>query len=93
MGPPSVRRRPDGIVQIRPRPLWRCVAGPVPAALLALFAGITLVMAGLIAAVAAAPLTTAVIGGSAALGLWAVRWMRTPVAAEVPVTSPPRDAA
>jgi hypothetical protein len=63
MGPPIVRRRPDGIVQIRPRPLWRTVAGPVPAVLLALFAGIALVMAALIAAVAAAPLTAAVIGG------------------------------
>jgi len=69
-----LRRRPDGIVQIRPRPLWRAIAGPVPAALLGMLLGCGLAMAQLAAALVRFPALVLLVAGCVALLLTAVRW-------------------
>jgi hypothetical protein len=90
-----LRRRPDGIVQIRRRPLWRAIAGPVPAVLLALLLGCTAVQALLAAALVRFPALTLLLGGCAALALAAVRWGLTEpaVARTSERRHPPGDAA
>ncbi len=70
----TIRRRADGIVQIRPRPLWRAIAGPVPAAMLGLLLACALGMGVLAAALVHFPALVLLVGGSVALLLVAVRW-------------------
>ncbi len=69
-----LRRRPDGIVQIRPRPLWRAIAGPVPAAMLGLLLACSLAMGVLAVALVRFPALVLLVTGCAALLLVAVRW-------------------
>ncbi len=90
-----IRRRPDGIVQIRPRPLWRAIAGPVPAVLLGLLLGCGLFVALLAAALLRFPALVLLVGGCATLALAAVRWgLVEPRMAEVRADRrPPGDAA
>jgi len=90
-----LRRRPDGIVQIRPRPLWRAVAGPVPGALLGLLLGCTLAVALLAAALVRFPALVLLLGGSAVLALAALRFGLTAPAVDEARRErrPPGDAA
>jgi hypothetical protein len=90
-----LRRRPDGIVQIRPRPLWRAIAGPVPAAILGLLVGCTLFLAALAAALVLFPVLVLLVGGAITLALAAVRWGLTePRMPELSAhRQPPGDAA
>ncbi len=91
-----VRRRADGIVQIRPRPLWRAVAGPVPAAILGLLVAATALLAALAAALVRFPVLVLLVFGLVSLVLAAVRWtLHAPDEAHAGATTPrpPRDAA
>ncbi len=72
-----IRRRPDGIVQIRPRPLWRTFAGPVPASLSALFLLFAMLVTALVAALVSFPMLLLLLGGCAVLALTAARWAVT----------------
>lgn len=91
-----LRRRPDGILQIRPRPFWRVIAGPVPAVLLGLLAVCSVIMALLAVALVRFPVVVLLVCGCMALALAAVRFGLTgPDVAEVRVHDrrPPGDAA
>ena len=90
-----LRRRPDGILQIRPRPVWRAIAGPVPAVLLALLLGCSLILVLLATALVQFPALVLLVGGCAALALAAVRFgLSGPAMEEIPVERrPPGDAA
>lgn len=90
-----IRRRPDGILQIRPRPLWRVFAGPVPAVLLGLLVSCGLVVVLLATALVQFPALVLLVGGCAALALAAVRFgLSGPAMEEIPVERrPPGDAA
>jgi hypothetical protein len=90
-----IRRRPDGIVQIRPRPLWRTFAGPVPASLLALLLLCAMVVTAITAALVSFPVLVLLLGGCATLALSAARWAFTDrQASAVPaLRRPPQDAA
>jgi hypothetical protein len=90
-----LRRRPDGIVQIRPRPLWRAIAGPVPAAILGMLLACSLLLILLTAALIRFPVVVLLVFGCVFLGLAAVRWGLTePKLAERGVhRHPPGNAA
>ncbi|HET6437072.1 MAG TPA: hypothetical protein VFG59_03355 [Anaeromyxobacter sp.] len=91
-----VSRRRDGVVQIRPRPLWRAVAGPVPAVLAGFLVACTSFLGLLAAALVRFPLLVLLVAGCGALALAAGRWALTePRMAAAPIVSPrpPRDAA
>jgi hypothetical protein len=91
-----IRRRPDGIVQIRPRPLWRAVAGPIPAAILGLLVVATALLAALAAALVRFPVLVLLICGLVSLVLAAVRWTlhgQDEAHAGATAPRPPRDAA
>lgn len=90
-----LRHGPDGIVQIRPRPFWRVMAGPVPA-ILGLLLACSVVMALLAFALVRFPAVVLLVCGCATLALAAVRWgLAEPGMAEVriPDRQPPRGAA
>jgi hypothetical protein len=79
-----IRRRPDGVVQIQRRPLWRAIASPVPAAILGLLLGCALVLVLLAAALVRFPAEVLLVAGCATLLLAAVRFGLTePPLAEV----------
>jgi len=91
-----LRRRPDGIVQIRPRPFWRVIAGPVPAVLVALLAGCAAVLVVLAVALVRFPVEVLLVCGCVALALAAVRFgLAEPDVAEVRIHDrrPPSGAA
>lgn len=90
-----VRRRPDGIVQIRRRPLWRVLVGRLSTALLVFGFFCAILLVALAAALLRFPELVLLLGGCAALALAAARWALTgPHLERVPVPpTPPRDAA
>jgi hypothetical protein len=91
-----VKRRQDGIVQIRRRPRWRAIAGPVPATMLGFLLLFLLGLALLATALVHFPMLLLLIGGLVALSLSAVRfaWQeRDPGLRARPPPRPPRDAA
>ena len=67
MRPVIVKRRPDGIIQLQRRPAWHALAGPVPAAIVALLLLATLALAGLAVLLVRAPVLVFLVGGLAAL--------------------------
>ncbi len=69
-----LRRRRDGIVQIRPRPFWRVIAGPVTAVLLGLLVGCSLLMTLLAVALVRFPMVVLLVCGCTTLALAAVRF-------------------
>jgi hypothetical protein len=74
MRPVVVTRRPDGIIQIRPRRAWRALTGPVPVAILALLLLSMLALAGLAMLLVRAPVLVLLAGGLAFLVLAAARY-------------------
>ncbi len=91
-----LRRRPDGIVQIRPRPLWRVIAGSVTGVILGLLVGCALLLSLLAVALVRFPAVVLLVCGCTTLALAAVRFgLIDPGMAEVQVhhRRPPRGAA
>lgn len=84
-----VRRRPDGLIQLRRRRAWNLVADPVLGVLCLLFPVCAAVMIGLATALVAGPFLVGVVAACLALGLLAARWARTAAPATVPVLDPP----
>lgn len=79
-----LRRRPDGILQIRPRPFWLVLAGSVPAAIAALLLACTFLMAALAVALVRFPALVFLVMGSVTLALAAMRFgLTAPPMAEV----------
>ncbi len=91
-----LRRRSDGIVQIRPRPYWRVIAGPVTAVLLGLLVCSSLLMGLLAVALVRFPVVVLLVCGCTTLALAAVRFGLTePGVAEIRIhhRRPPGGAA
>ena len=91
-----VRRRPDGLIQLRRRTAWHALADPAAAVLLGLLAGCAALLAFLATVAAKAPVVFLLTAPCLALGLWGARWSRSdrPVAATVPPDPrPPRRVA
>lgn len=92
---PVVQRRPDGIVQILPRPRWQLALTSLPAAIGAL----ALAFAGLVLALSVAltryPMESLLLGGCVALGLATSRCAlrAEPLRPAQSVPPPPRDVA
>ncbi len=85
-----LRRRPDGIVQIRPRPLWRVIGGSLPATIAAVLLVCAVLLAGLAVALVRFPVLVLLVLGSVTLALVAVRFGLTePPLAEVHARSHP----
>ena len=95
MGLVIVRRRPDGIVQIGPRPFWRVIAGRVPVAILGLLLTCVTMLAGLAIALVRFPALVLLVLGSMTLALAALRFGLTePHMAKVHARSrPPGEAS
>lgn len=95
----TVKRRPDGIVQIQRRPAWRAITGTVPAAVLGALVLALLAMGGLAAMLVLHPMLVLLGGGLAALALAGARYafhdgqgVRHAQASR-PRRGPPQDAA
>jgi hypothetical protein len=92
-----VRRRPDGLIQIRRRPAWRAIIGPVPAAILAFLLLSILMLGALAALLVRFPLLVLLVGGLLVLLVSAARYglqERHPAPqAHVSRPRPPVDAA
>ncbi len=89
-----VRRRPDGVLELRRRPLWRLLAGRLSTALLVFGLFCAILVVALAAALLRFPELVLLLGGCAALALFAARWALTPHLERVPISpTPPRDAA
>lgn len=69
-----VRRRPDGIVQIRRRPAWRAIVGPIPAAILGFLVLSAVSLVGLATALVRFPFLLLLVAGAVALVLSAARF-------------------
>jgi hypothetical protein len=93
----TVKRRPDGIVQIQRIPAWRTLAGPVPTAILGFLVLTAVALVGLATALIRFPILFLLVGGLVVLMLTAVRYAlhdRQPaLRAPPPVHRPPLDAA
>ena len=92
-----VKRRPDGIVEIRPRRAWRNLASPAPAGILALFAASLAALGALASAMIRFPLLLLLVGGLLLFMASAARYalqQRQPALRPVVTRSrPPLDAA
>jgi hypothetical protein len=74
MRPVVTRRRPDGIVEILPRPRWQLALTSLPAAIAALALGFAGLVLALAAGLSRFPVETTLLGGCVALGLATSRW-------------------
>jgi hypothetical protein len=84
-----VRRRPDGMIQLRRRRAWHVVADPALLVLLGLCAACVGVIAAVTAIGIEFPPALAMTLPLIALGLWAGRWARSEQLAPVPRKPPP----
>lgn len=93
----TLKRRPDGIVQIQRMPAWRSLTGPVPTAILVFLVLTCVAMVGLATALIRFPILFLLVGGLVALMLTAARYAlhERPrgLRAQPPVQRPPLDAA
>lgn len=88
-----VRRRPDGLVEIRRRRPRDVVATPDAAVLLALMAGWLLFVAVLVVTLVTSPILLAMTGGFVLLGAWGVAITRPQTLSVAPAPPPPRHVA
>jgi len=87
-----VRRRPDGLVEIRRRRARDVVATPDAVVLLALMGAFLLFCAALVVTLVTSPILLAMTGGFVLLGAWGASLVR-PGALEPAVEPPPRRIA
>jgi hypothetical protein len=87
-----IRHRPDGVIQLRRRPLWHLLADRAAGAMLLLFAAVLLLLTGVATALVVAPFALVLLGGCGVLGLVAARWAWTEqlAPARAPRDEPPR---
>lgn len=85
-----VRRRKDGIVQLRRPSAWHLLADPVLLVVLGVCAACAAVMAAIALIGTAVPITFGLTLPLVALGLWAGRSVRDAVLAPAPVPTKPR---
>lgn len=88
-----VRRRPDGLVEIRRRRARDIVVTPDAAVLLALMGGWLLFVAVLVVTLVISPILLAMTGGFVLLGAWGVAISRPATLSIAPAPPPPRHAA
>lgn len=88
-----VRRRPDGLIQLRRRRIWHLISRYEAAAIFILTAACLALTALLVGALIARPSALALAAPILAVGLlalWAVRVVRAPSLAPAPLNEPPR---
>jgi hypothetical protein len=88
-----VRRRPDGLVEIRRRRARDVVATPDAAVLLALMGGWLIFSVALVVTLVTSPILLAMTGGFVLLGAWGVSLVRPRALETAPVEPPPRRIA
>lgn len=88
-----VRRRPDGLVEIRRRRARDVVATPDAAVLLALMIGWVLFAVTLVVTLVTSPILLAMTGGFVLLGAWAGAMVRPEALQAAPLDPPPRRIA
>jgi hypothetical protein len=86
-----IRRRRDGLIQLRRRRLWHVLSTPETAAIFMLFMACLSISVALITVLLEPPLVLGILPlvPVAAIGMWAARASQAPAFAAAPVDRPP----
>ncbi len=84
-----VRRRPDGVIELRKRRVRDAVLDGDTGRVLLLCAACTAILAVVVAGLVEAPIAVWLLGPCLALGIGAARWASTERLAPVPAPKPP----